>query len=140
MAYRVVILAPQGELLPNVPKTSRAGVRYVYVSSGYEAAAELLAAATNALVVKLSSLTEKHLKLLDIARQRGVELLGMGSADELNADDLNGIKLTSPSLVHKKILALARRKSEQPKPTSPDTKLTPAKRMKRTKRTVAHRR
>ncbi len=66
----------------------------VRVASGYEAAAELLAAPAAALVVDLRLLGGKHLGLLEIARSLAVEVLAVGALPiGMTADDLSGVRL-----------------------------------------------
>jgi hypothetical protein len=48
------------------------------VPTAYEAAAELLASPTLAMVVDLRALGSRHARLLEIARQLGVEMLAVG--------------------------------------------------------------
>ena len=73
-----------------------AGVRYVAVETGYEAAAELLSEPASALVVDLSLLTARHARLLDVARGQNVEVLGIGLPNRhLDPDSLSGLRLVS---------------------------------------------
>jgi hypothetical protein len=68
----------------------------IRVHSGYEAAAELLIAPADALVIELACLQAPHLKLLEIARSKGVKLLGVGQFPaNLTSDDLSGVRLIS---------------------------------------------
>ncbi len=129
MAYRVVILAER-ELFASDAETIQAGVVFNYASSGYEAAAELLAEPADALVLDLTRLNKKHLKLLDIARQGGAELLGMGNGgfpEGFCADDLNGMRLGSAALVRKNVLALAGQKNAISHSVEPKVRLTAGK-------------
>ena len=68
---------------------------------------------TDAIVVDISALEKKHLKLLDFIREKDVELLGVGDGRfpaGFSVDDLNGMKWgTSPS-IRERILTLARQK------------------------------
>lgn len=77
--------------------------------SGYEAAAELLAARAEALVVDLRLLGGKHLRLLEIARTQGVEILAVGSLPiGMTAEDLSGVRLISRRDLGGALAALAR--------------------------------
>ncbi|MHC4294786.1 MAG: hypothetical protein ACYSTL_04310 [Planctomycetota bacterium] len=68
----------------------------VRVSTAYEAAAEILAATTAALVIDLRLLPERHLRLLEIARQRKTEILAVGSVPSgLTSENLSGVRLVS---------------------------------------------
>lgn len=78
--------------LPGLPD----GLKYVHVPSAYEAAAEVLAAPTTALIVDLDDLSPPHLMLLDISRKLGLELLGIGGIPRgMTATDLSGLRLVS---------------------------------------------
>ena len=51
---------------------------------------------TGALVIELACLSVAHLKLLDIARNKGVELFGVGQLPTaMTSDDLSGVRLIS---------------------------------------------
>jgi hypothetical protein len=64
------------------------------VASAYEAAAELLAGTAGALVIDLSQLRRAHLPLLAIAREHGVEAIGVGPlGEELTSEELSGLRL-----------------------------------------------
>ena len=94
-AVRVVVLSrgasPSGASLEHLCAD---GARCVRVSSAYEAAAELLAAPTRAIVIELSLLHGRHTRLLEIARDLEVEMLGVGSLPAgTSADDLSGLRL-----------------------------------------------
>lgn len=130
MAYRVVILASDGELISHDPETIQVGVDYVYVLSVYQGAAEFLASPCDALVVDFSSLEKKHLKLLSFAREEGVELFGMGVGgfpEGLSAADLSGMRLGSPAFIRENILTLARQKIAQAGLSDSNVRLTSGK-------------
>lgn len=94
---RVVLLSPGDSPTPTAPPPDDS-LEFVAVSSGYEAAAELLASQAAALVVDLSMLTGPHLKLLEIARARNVDLYGLGSFPPgLSAEDLRGMRMVARS-------------------------------------------
>lgn len=77
--------------------------------SGYEAAAELLAAPAAALVVDLRLLAGKHLRLLEIARSLDVEVLAVGSLPiGMTAEDLSGVRLIARRDLPGLLQALAR--------------------------------
>src|ERR1035437_4260581 len=87
---RAVVLSRNAAFCPDSP------ARCVVVPCAYEAAAELLAAPTLALVIDLRALGRRHLRLLDIARQLGVEILASGPLPAgMNADELSGVRLVS---------------------------------------------
>jgi len=94
--HRVVILARDGELASPNPQTLGLNVTFVRAEGGYEAAAELLAHPAMALLIDLPCLTPRHRKLLHVARQLGVEVLGVGAFPPgLSAGDLSGMRLIS---------------------------------------------
>jgi len=68
----------------------------VRVVTAYEAAAEILAAPTAALVIDLRMLTPRHVRLVALARRMEVEMLGFGPLPRnLSSDDLSGVRLVS---------------------------------------------
>ncbi|MBN1942375.1 MAG: hypothetical protein JW849_03680 [Phycisphaerae bacterium] len=94
--YRIVILARDGELTPPDGQTLGLNAAFVRAADGYEAAAELLAAPALALLIDLPRLTPPHRKLLHVARELGVEILGVGAFPPgFSADDLSGMRLIS---------------------------------------------
>lgn len=104
------------------------GVELVSVASGYEAAAELLAEPTSGMVVELGCLTDRHGGLLKLAREQGVEILGMGSFPAgLQADQLSGVRLVAvedlPDLLGGlSPVARSRRQADVPAAPSPTPK------------------
>ncbi len=62
--------------------------------SAYEAAAELLAGPATALVVDLRLLRPAHIRLIEIARRVGAELVGVGPLPAwASSDQLGGMRL-----------------------------------------------
>jgi len=93
-AARVVILARGDSPVP------RLDARCVRVTTAYEAAAELLLAPTAAMVVEVGLLGPRHLRLLEIARDVGVEVLGVGVLPPgVSAAQLDGVRLVSSEAV-----------------------------------------
>ena len=96
---RVVILSHRAELARSVLKdlpTDR--LECVRVCSPYEAAAELLAAPSLALLIDLRMMGLKHVRLIEIARQMKVRMLGVGPLPiGMSAEDFSGVKLLSHS-------------------------------------------
>ncbi|MDY6913489.1 MAG: hypothetical protein SVT52_03415 [Planctomycetota bacterium] len=87
----------------------------VHVSSAYEAAAELLAAPTAAMVVDLQMLSLRHLRLLKIAREMDVEVLAVGSLPAgLTAEQLSGVRLVSIDDLPNVLTRLARTPDARP--------------------------
>jgi hypothetical protein len=112
--HRIVIFAGEGELRrlagSRQAESLQAAYECIPVASGYEAAAELLAEPALALVVDLSVLTADHAELLDIARDCGVEILGVGSFSAgLSAADFRGIRSVTPGRIGDTLAALAGR-------------------------------
>ncbi|KPK78951.1 MAG: hypothetical protein AMJ81_14250, partial [Phycisphaerae bacterium SM23_33] len=74
-----------------------AQVELVRVNSGYEAAAEMLAAPTSALLVDLGRITPAHVALLRLAGQLAVPVVAFGAVSaELRADTLARTRLVAP--------------------------------------------
>jgi hypothetical protein len=117
---RVVVLSADAPVRAALSNLSR-GVECVAVQSAYEAAAELVAGDANraaapnwagpangdrshpaatgavlALVVDLRLMSPRHLRLLQIARERDVELLAVGGIPSgLTPEDLSGVRLVA---------------------------------------------
>lgn len=105
---RVVVLSQDASL---AWLTDSPGARVVlaHVRSGYEAAAELLAAPAAALVVEMRLLGARHVSLLEIARDLDVEVLGVGSLPiGMTAEDLSGVRLIARGDLARAVRALAR--------------------------------
>jgi len=100
---RVVAWARQGLRAPE-------GVTLIHAASGYEAAAEILAAPAAALVIDLGLLSPRHLGLLAVARNLNVDMLAFGVAPAgLDAEQLSGLRLVSHSQLQAALEGLARR-------------------------------
>ena len=92
-APRAVVLWPDGAVRSAVAGGGE-GPECIFVASAYEAAAELIAAPALAIVIDLRLMGPRHLRLLQIARERRVEMLAVGSIPSgLTAEDLSGIRL-----------------------------------------------
>jgi hypothetical protein len=71
-------------------------VEWLPVGSCPEAAAEILAEPTAALVVDLRAVRGKDMQLLDLARQMGADIFAVGIVpDGVSAEDLSGVVLMS---------------------------------------------
>jgi hypothetical protein len=93
---RVIALLPAAAPPPQV----HPGIELVRVRSGYEAAAEMLAAPASALVADLARITPAHLPLLDLARKLGLPVVAFGTVmAELTGDHLCALRLVSPPAV-----------------------------------------
>ena len=102
---RAVVLSGDSSL---VASCRQANLECVVVGSAYEAAAELLAAPTIALIMDLRLLPVGHLKLLEIARQLGMEMFGVGVLPaSMTADELSGLRLVSRRDLPETIKAVA---------------------------------
>ncbi len=95
MAAIVVVLSRDQNLARDEFGAVAAGsFKCIRVTTAYEAAAEILAAPTSALLVDLRCLSQRHLRLLEIARDMDVEMLAVGTLPTaLTAEQLNGVKL-----------------------------------------------
>jgi hypothetical protein len=91
-AARVITLSPESlrAVLADLSPTAAC----ISVASAYEAAAEILAAPAAALVIDLRMMAVRHLRLLQIARVGGAEVLAIGGIPSgLTAEDLSGVRL-----------------------------------------------
>ena len=90
----------------------------VHTTSCYEAAAELLAAPPAAIVIDLALLGPRHLGLLDVARDAGVEMLAFGAIGAaLTSEDLSGVRLVSRADLPGAIEALSQHETPPIQPT-----------------------
>ncbi len=101
---RVVLLARGGIVRQEGPTYRRPLNDIVFVSTPYEAAAELLCAAGDSraaadgrtLVIDLGLIWQRHAGLLALARRLGVEMIGFGPcAVALDAEAMAGVRLVS---------------------------------------------
>jgi len=74
----ILLLGPEAREFLLCAALSEGGVHAVFVSSPYEAAAELLRRPSS-LVMDLALLARRHVPLLDIARRRGATVIGVGA-------------------------------------------------------------
>ncbi|MCJ7543217.1 MAG: hypothetical protein MUP47_01420 [Phycisphaerae bacterium] len=96
-------------------------------ASAYEAAAELLAGPAAALVVDLRVLRPSHVRLIEIARKAGAELLGVGPLPAwASSDQLRGMRLVSQGQLVESLRAAA----GAPAPSRPAAQPRPAPRPK----------
>jgi hypothetical protein len=71
-------------------------LRCVRADSAYEAAAELLAGPCLALVIDLRAMSVRHLRLLEVARKLGLEVLACGPLGPvMDSDQLAGVRLVA---------------------------------------------
>lgn len=93
----------------------------VACASAYEAASEILAAPAAALLLDLRALSMAHLRLLDIARQMGLEILASGPLPSgMTSEHLSGVRLVSQKNLPAVLAGLA----ERPAEPSPDEHTT----------------
>ncbi len=94
---KIIILSRDASLARAVGcEGSASQYRCVRVTSPYEAAAELLSEPPLAMVVDLRCLTPGDLPLIEMARQRGLEVLAVGSVPlGITTVDLSGVRLSS---------------------------------------------
>lgn len=111
-AARVVIVSPLGRaLLGSGQQWHAGGAEIIAVASPYEAAAELIASPAAALVVDLRLMGPRHLRLLEIARSGGAELLAVGPLPPgMTAEDLSGVRLLARADLPAALLQLLQRK------------------------------
>ncbi len=110
----VVLCGPRVEGPPSELKD----VQTVYVPTAYEAAAEMLAAPTVALVADLRLVGRRHLRLLAIARQMGVEVFAVGVVPTgLTGEDLSGVRMIALADLPEALRRLA--EADWPAPSEP---------------------
>ena len=95
---RVVVLSPDmavfGEDFRPAGAMRAGGIDLIRVGSAYEAVAEMLCEPAAGFVIDLRLLGTGGLGALEIARQRGVEMLATGMVPSgLTAEDLSGVRL-----------------------------------------------
>jgi len=116
---RVVVLSQDSSLAWSTDGRG-AGVVFAHTPSGYEAASELLAAPTTALVIDLRLLAGRHLRLLEIARDLDVEIFAVGSLPiGMTAEDLSGVRLIARRDLPQAVGALAPAPRPAPAPAEP---------------------
>lgn len=95
MAAIVVVLSREQNLARDEFRAvAAASLKCIRVTTAYEAAAEVLAAPVSALLIDLRCLSQRHLRLLEIARDMDIEMLAVDSLPTaLTAEQLNGVKL-----------------------------------------------
>ena len=102
---RVVVLCGDPGLVRELATpASRRGWQCRAVSSPYEAAAELLAGPREVLVVDLRLLGRRHLRLLEMARSAGAEVLGIGALPAgTGSDELSGVRLVARADITRRV-------------------------------------
>lgn len=91
-AERIVALLPPGASAPEVPDW----VEVVITASGYEAAAELLAAPAAALVLDLGRITDAHRPLLTLAAGMKIPVVAFGTVRAaMGGERLAGLHLAT---------------------------------------------
>lgn len=95
---RVVVLSRDKGFAELQGGVASANEQIVRVANGYEAAAEILAEDAAALVIDLGALGSRHLRLLEVAREMGVETLVVGVIPAgMSSDVLSGARLLGSS-------------------------------------------
>jgi hypothetical protein len=94
-AVRVVILSRDHTLArAELEELCSRGMQCLRWSSAYEVAAELLSGTVDALVLDLRMLTGRNTRVLQIARERGVEVLAVGMLPaSVSTENLSGVRL-----------------------------------------------
>ncbi|MHC4562777.1 MAG: hypothetical protein ACYS8X_08415 [Planctomycetota bacterium] len=126
-ALRVVLLADSGVLSARQLRSlAEAGASCVYVSSGYQAAAELLAEPCDALVADLDLLDEAGRGLAELARRRNAQLLAYGSLptgwQDSDLQDVHVISSDNLATQLRRIIRAAAKSAD-----APPAELVPAK-------------
>jgi hypothetical protein len=93
---RVVVLSRDPQLGLGLADHCASPIALTRAPSGYEAAAEILALPVSALVVDFRAFGASHRRLLEIARQMDVDVLGVGALPGgMDSEDLDGVRLVS---------------------------------------------
>ncbi len=93
---RIVVFSRGRATDPHELGKAMSPAQVIAAPSAYEAAAEVLAAPTAALVVDLSLLEPRHTRLITIARRAGAEVLAVGSGGVgIDAEALSGARLVA---------------------------------------------
>ena len=90
---RVVALLPSVSAAETLPERLFRRLEVVVVTGCYEAAAEILAEPALALVLDLRAFRAGHGRLLEIARQMGLDIFAVGAVSRIDTEQLSGIKL-----------------------------------------------
>lgn len=101
-AGRVVVLSRDEAFC-----ASAGTAQFLRVGNAYEAVAELLAAPCAALVIDLRTLNLRHVRLLEIARDSGAEILACGPLPSgISSELLGGVRLVSESRLREELAGL----------------------------------
>lgn len=93
---RVVVLSRDAVLASRLVEACAPAAAVAAVACGFEAAAEVLAAPVAVLVIDFRCLPPAHERLLDLARELEVEVLGVGATPTgIAIDRLSGVRLVS---------------------------------------------
>ena len=123
-APRVVILSRDHTLArAELEELCSRGMQCLRWSSAYEVAAELLSGTVDALVLDLRMLTGRNTRVLQIARERGVEVLAVGMLPaSVSTENLSGVRLAGmrdlPGILQQLGTYVPIEPEEPPTPTS----------------------
>jgi len=99
-------------------------IRLLNVSSGYEAAAEILTRVVSVLVFELSHLSNWHHRLLEIASRRKVPMVAFGTiTGVLNGASLKDVHLTGAEQVKQIVEKILSEKSSKARPNDAETSI-----------------
>lgn len=114
---RVVVLSRQAAFAGLCDRDGRV----LHVTTAYEAAAEILAHPTAVLVIDLHAFASRHVRLLEIARQAGVEILLAGPIPTgMNTQILSGARLMGADDLSAAVEKILAEKTEPAAPDEPD--------------------
>jgi len=123
---RVVVLSRDARLVLRLAELCGPAVEPVRAASGYEAAAEILATEVTVLVIDFRSLPSAHARLLDLAHQMDVEMLGVGSTPgTLPIERLSGVRLVSWGDLPAAVLRLVGAARERDRAPAPGADVAP---------------
>ncbi len=125
---RVVVLSRQQALASLASAGSGGRMRVIRVESPYQGAAEILAEPTEAMVVDFRLLSVQHLRLIEIARELGVAILGVGALPvNISSDELSGVQLVGRGDLADALSRITAEASSAGTAPARPVKLTPAK-------------
>jgi len=125
-APRVVILSRDHTLArAELEELCSRGMQCLRWSSAYEVAAELLSGTVDALVLDLRMLTGRNTRVLQIARERGVEVLAVGMLPaSVSTENLSGVRLAGmrdlPGILQQLGTYLPVEPEQPPQPPTPE--------------------
>ena len=114
VVFRVVAFCRRPEAGQQIA-AARLPLHYIRCDGAYEAAAEMLAEPALALIVDLSLLAPRHLRLLELARLHHVEILALGCLPAgAMAETFSGVRLMSEAALPQALAQLIQHLASHP--------------------------